>query len=185
MKNKLYFLDNEERNRILNLHENRTKSQYLEVIKNDLVKEDGISFWGLSQDENIFFTNKKIYINEGDELKVLDYGIESLPFLLNTARERFDVMLREGNLTLNKYIELPKKFLKVLMESLEINSNVIKEINEHWNNKFKDSLNLLTENRRFIFEGGLNYELWEEVNLIVNQVILEQGWNPLSKDLTR
>ena len=182
MKNKLYFLDNEERNRILNLHENRTKSQYLEVIKNDLVKEDGISFWGLSQDENIFFTNKKIYINEGDELKVLDYGIESLPFLLNTARERFDVMLREGNLTLNKYIDLPKKFLKVLMESLEINSNVIKEINEHWNNKFKDSLNLLTENRRFIFEGGLNYELWEEVNLIVNQVILEQGWNPLSKD---
>ena len=70
--------------------------------------------------------DKKIYINEGDELKVLDYGIESLPFLLNTARERFDVMLREGNLTLNKYIDLPKKFLKVLMESLEINSNVIK-----------------------------------------------------------
>ena len=41
MKKKLYFLDEEEKNRILNLHESRTKKQYL-------INEQSIP--GVSQD---------------------------------------------------------------------------------------------------------------------------------------
>jgi hypothetical protein len=82
-------------------------------------------------------------------------------------------MLKEGKMTLNNYLSVPKKFLTSLMENWDINKGVRQEINEHWDNKFKDSIKLLTENRKLIFENGLNYQLWEEVNLVANQLITE------------
>lgn len=186
MQNKLFDLNNEERNRILNLHESRSKQQYLNSLKQDIntlsSKIDDTYFWGVSPDEKIFFTNKNLYVNEGDELKKLEYDIDSLPYILETARKKCDKMLVEGNITLNKYLSIPQKFLMSLMEEWEINNYVKQEINENWNNKFKDSIRLLTENRQLIFENKLNHQLWEEVNLICNQIILEQGWNPFSKD---
>jgi hypothetical protein len=186
MLKKLYYLDNEEKNRILNLHENRSKRQYLTVLKQELntlsENVDKTYFLGVSPDEKIFFTNKNLYVNESDELKKLEYDLDSLPYILETARKKCDKMLVEGNITLNKYLSIPQKFLMSLMEEWGINNGVRHQINEHWNDKFKDSLKLLTENRKLIFENGLNYQLWEEVNLICNQIIVEQGWNPLSKD---
>lgn len=186
MQNNLFTINNEERNRILNLHESRSKSQYLDSLKQDIntlsSKIDETYFLGVSPDEKIFFTNKNIYVNEGDELKKLEYDLDSLPYILETARKKCDKMLIEGNITLNKYLSVPQKFLMSLMEEWGVNHGVKQEINEHWNDKFKGSIKLLTENRKLIFENGLNHQLWEEVNLIANQVILEQAWNPFSKD---
>jgi hypothetical protein len=178
----LYYLDNEERSRILNLHENRTKNHYLSVIKNEFESlsenVDNTYFWGVSPDEKIFFTNKNLYVNEGNELKKLEYDLDSLPYILETARKKCDKMLKEGKMTLNNYLSVPKKFLTSLMENWDINKGIRQEINEHWDNKFKDSIKLLTENRKLIFENGLNYQLWEEVNLVANQLITEWSlWN--------
>jgi len=186
MQNNLFTINNEERNRILNLHESRSKSQYLDSLKQDIntlsSKIDETYFLGVSPDEKIFFTNKNIYVNEGDELKKLEYDLDSLPYILETARKKCDKMLIEGNITLNKYLSVPQKFLMSLMEEWGVNNGVKQEINEHWNDKFKGSIKLLTENRQLIFENNLNHDLWDEVNLIANQVILEQAWNPFSKD---
>jgi hypothetical protein len=46
MQKKLYYIDNEEKNRILNLHENRTKTQYL--VENQLLENS--SYFGISND---------------------------------------------------------------------------------------------------------------------------------------
>jgi len=162
MQNNLFTINNEERNRILNLHESRSKSQYLDSLKQDIntlsSKIDETYFLGVSPDEKIFFTNKNIYVNEGDELKKLEYDLDSLPYILETARKKCDKMLIEGNITLNKYLSVPQKFLMSLMEEWGVNNGVKQEINEHWNDKFKGSIKLLTENRQLIFENNLNHD---------------------------
>jgi hypothetical protein len=61
MQKKLYFLNEEEKNRILNLHESRTKKQYLisEESTLDFAKKFKIPKGGLSTDELKTFNNIK------------------------------------------------------------------------------------------------------------------------------
>ena len=72
MKN-LYFLNEEERNRILNLHQVATENQYLMeqlvVSLNGDVNENTNQYWGVSEDCNTLFTSENIIVIVGKIIK--------------------------------------------------------------------------------------------------------------------
>lgn len=169
MQKKLYFLDKYEKNRILNLHENRTQKQYLDILNNmdDVLTES--KFWGISNDGNVLFTSEKMLVKVGDRMKIMEYNFESLPYILEVARKNYDNMLVEGKITLDSYLKIPETFLMNILESLGVDSKSRKIISEDWYDKFRYSFNLLTENKMFLFENKLNESLWTEVGVICEQ----------------
>ena len=170
MQNKLYFLDESERSRILNLHENRTNKKYL---VNDVISEIESFIWGVSKDEKILFTETKIFFMEGETPKSLEYNLESLPHLLNVLKKEYDKKLTEGNINLVKYFSIPRKFLSEITKSLD--SDIHKKILKEWDNKFNNNFRLLNENVELITESLKTKELWDEVSLICERTWAEWG----------
>jgi len=171
MQNKLYFLDENERSRILNLHENRTNKKYL---VNDVISEIESFIWGVSKDEKILFTKTKIFFMEGETPKSLEYNLESLPHLLNVLKKEYDKKLTEGNINLVKYFSIPRKFLSEITKSLD--SDIHKKILKEWDDKFNNNFRLLNENVELITESLKTKELWDEVI-----VLSEQFWDYLGR----
>jgi len=170
MQNKLYFLDESEKSRILNLHENRTNKKYL---GNDVINEIESFIWGVSKDEKILFTENKIFFMEGETPKSLEYNLESLPHLLNVLKKEYDKRLTEGSINLVKYFSIPRKFLSEITKSLD--SNIHKKILKEWDDKFNSNFRLLNENVELITESLKTKELWDDV-----VVLTEQVWSYLS-----
>ena len=170
MQNKLYFLDESERSRILNLHKNRTNKKYL---ANDVISEIESFIWGVSKDEKILFTETKIFFMEGETPKSLEYNLESLPHLLNVLKKEYDKKLTEGNINLVKYFSIPRKFLSEITKSLD--SDIHKKILKEWDNKFNNNFRLLNENVELITESLKTKELWDEVSLICERTWAEWG----------
>ena len=169
MKN-LYFLNEEERNRILNLHQVATENQYLMeqlvVSLNGDVNENTNQYWGVSEDCNTLFTSENIIVIEGNEMRRLEYNIDSIPYILNVAKNGFNSLLRESKISLTESLSIPKKFLKGILESLEIDSKFKKNILNEWDEKFYSTFNILTENTDIFVTENLLESLWTEVGII-------------------
>jgi len=172
MKN-LYYLDNYERDRILNLHQHKTRLQYL---SESISKLDSF-IWGVSDDDKVLFTENKLYVIENDKIKSLDYNLESLPYLLNITKMDYDKKLIEGSINLIEYISIPRKFLSEILQNNVVNLG--EKILKEWDEKFYNHFNLLNENVAFITEDTKIKQLWEEVSVICERTWAEWGQQKL------
>jgi DNA-binding ferritin-like protein (Dps family) len=183
MLNNSYLLNEEERNRILSLHKVATKngylSQQLNVLDKDFIGEGDVQFWGVSEDGNVLFTNKNIFVvNEEKELKSFEYDLDSLPHIFNTIRQKFDNKLYENKITLSQYSSIPKRILSDILESIEYGVEETKSVLKEWDSKFENTFKLIREGFDNFDKEILIESLWDEVTILT-----ERTWEEWAKQI--
>ena len=168
MLNNSYLINEEERNRILSLHKVATKngylSQKLNVLDKDIIGEGDVEFWGVSEDGNVLFTNKNIFVvNEENELKSFEYDLDSLPHIFNTIRQKFDNKLYENKITLSQYSSIPKRILSDILESIEYGVEETRSVLKEWDSKFENTFKLIREGFDNFDKEVLIESLWDWV----------------------
>jgi DNA-binding ferritin-like protein (Dps family) len=181
MLNNSHLLNEEERNRIINLHKVATKngylSQQLNVLDKDFIGEGDVQFWGVSEDGNVLFTNKNIFVvNEEKELKSFEYDLDSLPHIFNTIRQKFDNKLYENKITLSQYSSIPKRILSDILESIECGVEETKSVLKEWDSKFENTFKLIREGFDNFDKVVLIESLWDEVTILT-----ERTWEEWAK----
>jgi hypothetical protein len=180
MQKKLYFLDESEKNRILNLHENRTQKQYLDILNNmdDVLTES--KFWGISNDGNVLFTSEKIFVVEKGKTGSFEYGKDSLPYIISVLKKKSDNNLLENVINTIEYLNTPRLFLNTILENLDINYDYKKNILKEWDKKYFKNINIINESFELIVENKFILESWNEI-----VVICEQVWDYFQKGLKK
>jgi len=139
-----------------------------------------MKYFGLSNDENILFTDEKIIVlkeNNGNKsIESFLYDSDSLVYILQVAKSGYKRKLMEGKIDSISYITSPRKFLVTLLETFEFEESFKMNILIDWDKKFSNVFGLLSEGVNGLTKSNLINEGWDYIN-----VLSEQFWEYLGK----
>ena len=137
-------------------------------------------FIALSEDFRYIFTDKGVAkmsfeLNDLNGRNFVPYTYEHLNVAASILKENFDFKYKVGKISLNEYTTEPRKFLTFFLETFQLKNS--SRIIQEWESRFGNNLLLINESvDNLIIEQRVS-ESWSAIN-----IILEQWYNPLSKD---
>ena len=139
-----------------------------------------MKYFGLSEDENILFTDEKIIVlKENDGKKSIEsflYGPDSFVYILQAAKSGYRRGLMEGSIDSISYITSPRKFLLTILETFEFEESFKMNMLIEWDKKFSNTFGLLSEGVEGLSKSSLINESWDYIN-----ILSEQLWDYLGR----